>query len=73
AQTGTHRLAWPELRSQIIARVRAGNAPIGLVDRMTCLPVTPRAVQCMWFWHTPTSDRQDLFAGRFTGQRFLFH
>jgi hypothetical protein len=26
----------------------------------------------MWFWHAPTSDRQNQFAGRFTGQRFLF-
>jgi len=30
------------------------------------------AVQCLWFWHTSTSDRQDRFAGQFTGQRFSF-
>jgi hypothetical protein len=26
----------------------------------------------MWFWHTPTSDRQNRFAGQGIGQRFLF-
>ncbi|WP_174980124.1 hypothetical protein [Burkholderia lata] len=30
------------------------------------------AVQCLWFWHTSPSDRQDHFAGQFTGQRFSF-
>ncbi|WP_241021101.1 hypothetical protein [Burkholderia sp. Ac-20344] len=29
-------------------------------------------VQYQRFWHTSTSDRQDHFAGQFTGQRFLF-